>query len=105
MGSLHIDWIGGACPVQAEGTVDDRQFYFRARHSEWRLDIATDASGPHGKTAWSYGEVYGEGPYDAGWMTEDEARALIDRAAAIWREQQPLSHKWRDSIVRHGAPS
>jgi len=30
---------------------------------------------------WSYEEDYGAGPFDAGWMTEDEARAFIKKSA------------------------
>ncbi len=29
-----------AAPVQAEGTVDGRPFYFRARHDEWTFSVA-----------------------------------------------------------------
>ena len=28
--TLAIDWIGGNCPVQAEGTIDGKRFYFRS---------------------------------------------------------------------------
>lgn len=84
--NIIIRYIGGACPVQAEGTVDGIPFYFRARGDEWSMSIGLDpvdvscgfAPGFH------YEEDYGDGPYDAGWMEEDEARAFIEKAAALW---------------------
>ena len=38
---LMIDWCGGNCPVQAEGKINGKPFYFRARgecwsHRHWR---------------------------------------------------------------------
>ena len=35
----------GACPVQAEGTVDGLPFYFRARGGEWTLSVAATPAG------------------------------------------------------------
>ncbi len=29
---LEIKSLGGACPVQAEGRINDKHFYFRARY-------------------------------------------------------------------------
>lgn len=37
---LIITSLGGVCPVQAEGTINGKPFYFRARHGKWSLDIA-----------------------------------------------------------------
>jgi len=31
--------IGGNCPVQAEGQIEDDNYYFRARHDNWRFEI------------------------------------------------------------------
>jgi len=81
-GIVH-DWLGGNCPVQAEGRVDGVPFYFRARGSHWKLHIGED---PLGRDSWSYGEDYGTWP-EAGWMTEDEARAFIEKAVAIYRKE------------------
>ncbi len=81
MTDVKIDWIGGNCPVQAEGTIDGEEFYFRARGGGWSFrvggDVVTDPE-------WRYDEDYGDGPFDAGWMTEDEARAFIAKATEIY---------------------
>lgn len=77
MADICIDWLGGNCPVQAEGTINGEPFYFRARGEHWSLEI-NDADG---KIVWEYDEHYPHGQYSAGWMTEDEAKAFIELAA------------------------
>lgn len=42
---IVVKYIGGACPVQAEGTVDGIPFYFRARGNGWSLSIGVDPIG------------------------------------------------------------
>lgn len=83
---LHINWIGGNCPVQGEGAVDGQEFYFRARFKRWSMSIGGEDV--VGEPAWYYEEPYGTGPYDAGWMPESEARAFIDKAVALWRTRK-----------------
>ena len=78
---LIIREIYGECPVQGEGTIDGVEFYFRARHNRWSLTIG-DWSLPNGE--WFYAESYGSIPHEAGYMTEDEARAFIQKAAKIY---------------------
>lgn len=79
---LTIDYLGGNCPVQAEGTLDGLPFYFRARGEHWsfRVGGADVVSAPE----WEYEEFYGEWPA-AGWMTEAEAVAAINKAESLWR--------------------
>lgn len=81
---LVIDRIGGACPVQAEGTVNGKPFYFRARGAAWRMNIGGDDSQLVLVPEWTYGEAYGNEAFAAGWMSEDEARAFIWRAARLY---------------------
>ncbi len=77
-----IDLLGGNCPVQAEGTINGKEFYFRARGDSWSLGIGGDnvVMDPE----WSYEEDYGSNPFAAGWMTEGEARDFIAKAARIY---------------------
>lgn len=75
---IEIEFIGGNCPVQAEGKIDGTPFYFRGRGNGWRIGIG---GGPVGKPDWS---TFGECE-SAGWMLEGEARELIEKAAALWR--------------------
>lgn len=79
--TIVIDYLGGNCPVQAEGTINGRIFYFRARGDTWSLRIGGD---PIGDPDWSYIEDYGDDPYSAGWMTDEEAEAFIRKGARIY---------------------
>jgi hypothetical protein len=82
---VTITLIGGNCPVQAEGDVDGHEFYFRARGNYWRMNIGGEVvCNPE----WSYEEPYGDEPYAAGWMSEDEARAFIAKAVRLWAERR-----------------
>ena len=94
---IFIEQIGGNCPVQAEGTIDGAVFYFRSRGESWSLQVATDATGPWGDTAWAYTEDYPGEKYDAGWITEDQARAFINKGAAIYRDVRAKSDTMRAS--------
>jgi hypothetical protein len=80
--AIRIDYIGGNCPVQAEGRINGHKFYFRARGEHWSIGVGGD---PIMNPAWSYEEPYGDEPFAAGWMTEDEARTFIDKAVGLFR--------------------
>lgn len=57
---IEIDAIGGACPFQAEGTIDNATFYLRARGSKWSIEITEPDAEP-----WFYSRHYGPGPVPA----------------------------------------
>lgn len=41
--SLGLDYeLTGSMPVQGVGTIGGREFYFRARHSNWEFEVADD---------------------------------------------------------------
>lgn len=82
MAEVIINEIYGNCPVQAEGTIDGKEFYFRARYASWRLEVGNVLGEPE----WTYSEPYGN-DYEAGWMTEDEARGFIEQAAKRYAEK------------------
>lgn len=77
---LVIDWLDGNCPVQAEGTVDGRPFYFRARWQHWSFDV-DDVTFREAR--------WGDSPFAAGWMPHDAARNIIERCA----EEYSSEHK------------
>lgn len=81
--AIIIDEIGGNCPVQADGTIGGQPFYFRARGEHWSFGVGAD---PIGEPDWYYQEEYPGEPYAAGWMTLDEARAFISKAAEAAHE-------------------
>lgn len=80
MTQITIESIGGNCPVQAEGEVDGKPFYFRARGEHWSIGIGGDdvVLTPE----WYMEEKYPGGQFAAGWMTEEEAVAFINKAVA-----------------------
>lgn len=85
---IEIDWLGGNCPVQAEGTFDGVPFYFRARGTS----VTCDVGDPPAEWAWR-GPQY-EWP-DAGWIGEDAARAFIAAAYDEWRcrDKEPYTSR------------
>lgn len=80
---ITIACIGGNCPVQAEGTFDGHEFYFRARGDAWSVDIGPEETW-HGNGCWSTGGTYGSG-FDAGWMHRHEALGFICQAVDTYR--------------------
>ena len=71
-----LDWIGGNCPVQAEGRLGAHPLYFRARGASWSLEIGPKELWQTGR-AWTIERDYEGGPFDAGYMPENEALAFI----------------------------
>lgn len=85
MHEIKLHSIGGNCPVQAEGTIDGYEFYFRARGEKWSMAIggADIIAAPD----WYYEEPYGDMPFAAGWMTEVEALRYVAQALEKWSEE------------------
>lgn len=82
---LHIDYLYGCCPVQAEGDVDDKPFYFRARGSHWSFALSEDTDNCDttnlATVDFYVEERCGNGPFDAGYMPLEVAQALIMQCA------------------------
>lgn len=81
-----IDWLGGNCPVQAEGTVMGKRSHFRARGEQWSLAIGGEDL--CGEAEWEHRERFGEWP-DAGWMTPEQAETFLREAAARYADGKP----------------
>jgi hypothetical protein len=81
-----LAWIGGSCPIQAEGLIDGHPLYFRARGSQWSLTIGIDDG--REPPLFGYLEEWGKWP-DAGYMAEEVALEMIDKAVGIYREREP----------------
>lgn len=80
---IKIDYLGGNCPVQSEGLIDGKPYYFRARGDGWSIGIGGD---PVAAPEWSHEEDYGEWP-SAGWMPQWEALSFIASAVRIYAER------------------
>jgi len=84
LSGVTILCLGGNCPVQAEGTVDGQPFYFRSRGDSWQFHVGPEEDWFTGKEWWVDHE-FGEWP-SAGWITDEEAKALIAQGVAEYRK-------------------
>ena len=93
---IVIACLGGNCPVQAEGTIDGKPFYFRSRGEHWSMSIGGEdvVSNPE----WRHEEEYGDGPFEAGWITEDEAREFMEKSAGRFH----MSSRFRGALTTLG---
>jgi hypothetical protein len=86
-----IEWLGGNCPVQAEGSVDGYPFYFRARGDRWCVEIASTKDNPDwfdsDENLWVWSEEWGDNPFAAGWMPETTALEMIAKGILLWRNR------------------
>ena len=80
-----LDWLGGNCPVQAEGFVDRQPFYFRGRGVTLEFWVGE----PGNDDAFVFEEDY-EG--NAGWVSKAEAIGFIERGIAAWRASGRGAH-------------
>ena len=82
--------------MQAEGTIAGLPFYFRARGEHWSFSVAAEPDGDPVEVSveegtrggFFYVEDYGDQAFAAGWMEEEEARAFIAKAAALYGQRQ-----------------
>lgn len=94
--NFEIESLGGNCPVQAEGIVDGQPFYFRARGNAWSMSIGGDV---YCQPDWYMEETYGRWP-DAGWMSEEEAMAFIEKSVASYRKEMEIRSRLSEEQIR-----
>jgi hypothetical protein len=90
---------GGNCPVQIEGEVDGKAFYFRARGQHWQFHVADREGLIFDKPLLFIDRLYNDEPYEAGWMPLHEAMGFVVEGIGIYRAQR--SHAW--VVPFHGA--
>jgi hypothetical protein len=83
----EITEIHGPCPMYAEGTVYGYTFRFRARGSGWYFEIVGLGSEP---SFYIRDSSYAPWP-EAGYMSEHEARRLIDICVGAYYRRHELS--------------
>lgn len=82
---VTITSLGGSVPVQAEGTLPDgKVFYFHARYTSWLFSVGTTQDEAIDRAGWSWGELYGDRLYEAGYMSENVARAIVESCADMY---------------------
>lgn len=78
---LAIDSQGGNCPVQIEGSIDGRRFYFRARHDEYQVHVAESEN-----LIFDDPIFYVERDYEnSGWMPLHIAIGLLCDEVEAWQ--------------------
>lgn len=90
--SFVVENIGGNCPVQAEGRIDGKYFYFRARGAQWTFSVGESPDQAIGREGCFFrSESYGSNG-EAGWMDLEEAHAfLLDASAAYYRQKREMA--------------
>jgi hypothetical protein len=88
-------FVYGLVPVQGEGVIDGRPWYFRARGCKWSFSVADTEDGDpvdvctNTAPGWGTGGLIGEpGGLAAGWISEDEALTLIGGAIDQYRRRR-----------------
>ncbi|HEX3760751.1 MAG TPA: hypothetical protein VHW23_18680 [Kofleriaceae bacterium] len=82
---VTITSLDGSAPVQGEGTLPDgKAFYFRARGEAWEFSTGATQDEAIDGTGWSWSEPYGDRIFEAGYMSEDHARAIIESCADMY---------------------
>jgi hypothetical protein len=89
---LQFEFTSSPAPVQAEGTVAGRSFYFRARGDTWEFTVAERAGDDPaalsekdvalGKAWCRSGTLPGR--FEASWMPLDQATSLIQECARAY---------------------
>ncbi len=87
MNNLVMEMYGHG-PVQADGTIDGKPFYFRARDQHWSMSIG--GNDVVGAPEWRCEEPYGDEAFDASWMPHGAALQLIGRAIERYEAELKL---------------
>lgn len=92
---LKIENISGSYPlVQAEGTIDGVEFYFRGSHGKWHFAVGPDPVGIMMGTAEGF-QMSGEYESD-GYMSEKLARRIIENGAIVFTGEPVDGEKQED---------
>lgn len=85
LGGFELRDLSGWCPVQAEGIVDGRYFYFRARGSYWRVEIGGNEQRTRSPRWWHEEDWPSVTGFEAGYMDDEDAIGCILKAVDIFR--------------------
>jgi hypothetical protein len=85
---MTLDWCGGFCPVQAEGEIDGRAWYFRARGEHWQFHVSKDQTHRFVNDLFFCDIEWPEGPYMAGYMSPVDVLKCLHLGVALYRQQE-----------------
>lgn len=77
--------LSGWTPVQAEGRLDGRYFYFRARGSYWRFEWGGSEQWTRSPRWWHEESWPSVTDFEAGYMSDEEAVSCILKAIDLFR--------------------
>lgn len=86
---LNYTFTCTAAPVRAEGAINGKAFYFRARHEHWSFAISEDSTiSPidiHSSEQGFFIErQYGNKSFDASYMPLQVAKEIIENCAEMY---------------------
>ena len=99
MKDLHYTFTCTAAPVQAEGTIHGKRFYFRSRHEHWTFSVSEDPNvdpvdiqlADQGEASgFFFEEGYGKRPHDASYLPLEEASRIIERCAEMYSSKSKV---------------
>ena len=73
---LDVKWMGGWCPVQSEGNLGKKRWYFRSRGDGWSFYLGEPNTDIFSHNDYFRTEDWGKWP-DAGYMPLDIALGFI----------------------------
>jgi hypothetical protein len=86
--------VGGLCPVQGEGLLDSKPWYFRSRHEHWTFTMAQAGGDVHAvrsmfhsaalEDGWNIERDWPFGTFSAGYMPLKSAFAIIRACARLY---------------------
>jgi hypothetical protein len=85
---MVLDWCAGYCPVQAEGTIDGKAFYFRARHQSWQFHVAKDRTHRFVNDIFYCDIDWPAEEFAAGWMSPVDVLKCLHLGVALYRQQE-----------------
>lgn len=90
---LDYTFTCAASPVQAEGTINGKAFYFRSRHERCTFAVSEDSNiSPIDLQASEQGffieRQYGNKSFDASYMPLDEAKRIIEDCAEMYLSEK-----------------
>jgi len=86
--NIEFEWLGGYCPVQAEGTINEYPFYFRSRGNHWSFSVAPKGESPVSMGMFFRREKWGNKSFAAGYMPEKEVRRIIQKCAEEFEKEE-----------------
>ena len=81
----------GFCPIQAEGKIGEKFFYFRARGNTMRFYVSETFDFIHPNT-WVFEKSYGDEPFAAGMAPHEDCMEFIEEAMGEYKKLEKIKN-------------